>query len=36
MDIQEVGWTGMDWTDLAQDRESWRVLVNAVLNLWVA
>jgi len=33
MDVQEVGWRGMDWMDLAQDRDRWRVLVNAVMNL---
>ena len=26
---------GMDWIDLAQDRNRWRALVNAVMNLWV-
>jgi hypothetical protein len=35
MDLEEGGWGGMDWIDLAQDRNSWRVLVNAVMNLWV-
>jgi len=36
MDIQEVGWGyGIDWIDLAQDRESLRGLVNAVINCWV-
>jgi hypothetical protein len=35
MDIQEVGCGGMDWTELAQDKGRWRVLVNAVMNLQV-
>jgi hypothetical protein len=35
MDLQEVGWEGVDWIDMAQDRDRWRALVNAVMNLWV-
>ena len=33
--IQEVGWTGMDWIDLAQDRDRLRAIVTAVMNLRV-
>jgi hypothetical protein len=35
MDLLEVGWEGADWIDLAQDRDRWRALVNAVMNLLV-
>jgi hypothetical protein len=35
MDLQEVGGGGMDWIVLAHERERWRVLVNAALNLRV-
>jgi hypothetical protein len=35
MDLREVGWRGVDWIDLAQDRDRWRDLVNAVMNLRV-
>ena len=34
MDFQEVEW-GMDWIDLAQHRDGWQHLVNAVMNIWV-
>jgi hypothetical protein len=36
MDLQEVGWGGMDWIDMAQDRDRWWAVVSAVMNLRVA
>jgi hypothetical protein len=33
MNLREIGWGGMDWIDLAQDRDQWRALVNTVMNL---
>jgi hypothetical protein len=33
--ILEIGWDGVDWIELAQDRDQWRALVNTVMNLWV-
>jgi hypothetical protein len=35
MDLREVGWDGVHWIDLAQDRDRWRAYVNAVMNLRV-
>jgi hypothetical protein len=36
MDLREAGCGGMDWINLAQDRERWRAVVNALMNLLVA
>jgi hypothetical protein len=35
MDLGEIGWDGVDWIDVAQDRDQWRALVNVVMNLRV-
>jgi hypothetical protein len=35
MDLREIGWEGVNWIDLAQDRDQWWTLVNTVMNLWV-
>jgi hypothetical protein len=35
MDLRKIGWDGVDWMDMAQDRDKWRALVNTVLNLRV-
>jgi hypothetical protein len=35
MDLREIGWDGVDWIDLARDRDQWRALVNMVMNLRV-
>jgi hypothetical protein len=33
VDFREAGWGGMDWNDLAKERDRWRALVRAVMNL---
>jgi hypothetical protein len=33
MDLREIGWGCMDWIDLAEDRDQWRIFVNTVMNL---
>jgi hypothetical protein len=35
MDFREIEWVGIDWISLAQDRDKWKALVNAVMNLTV-
>jgi hypothetical protein len=35
MDITDLGWDGMDWIDLAQDKSQWRILVSTVMKLQV-
>jgi hypothetical protein len=35
IDLREIGWDGMHWVDMAQDRDQWRALVNTVMNLRV-
>jgi hypothetical protein len=33
--VREIGWDGMGWIDLAQDRDQWRVIVNTIMNIRV-
>jgi hypothetical protein len=33
MNLREIGWCGMDWIDVAQDRDQWRALVNTAMHL---
>jgi hypothetical protein len=35
IDLRGIGWDGVDWIDMAQDRDQWRALVNTVTNLRV-
>jgi hypothetical protein len=35
MDLREIVWDGVDWIDMAQDRDQWRTLVNTVMKLRV-
>jgi hypothetical protein len=36
IDLREIRWDGIDWIDLAQDRDQWRVLLNTLMNLRVS
>jgi hypothetical protein len=36
MDLSEIGWEGVEWMHLTQDRDQWQGLVNMVMNLWVS
>jgi hypothetical protein len=35
MDLRKIGWDGVDWIEMSQDRDKWRALVNMVLDLRV-
>jgi hypothetical protein len=35
MDLRQIGWEGVDWIHLVQDREQWWALVNTVMNFWI-
>jgi hypothetical protein len=35
MHHEDIGWGGVDWLGLAQDRDKWKALANVVTNLWV-
>jgi hypothetical protein len=34
LDLLEIGWGGVNWIGVAQNRDKWRALVNVVMNLW--
>jgi hypothetical protein len=34
INLREIGWDGMDWIDLVQDKDQWRAFVNTVMNIW--
>jgi hypothetical protein len=36
MDLREVGWGDMDWIDLVQDRDMWRAVVDAVMDIQIS
>jgi hypothetical protein len=36
IDLREVGWGGVDWIDVVQNRDRWRALVYAVMNLRIS
>jgi hypothetical protein len=36
VDLREAGWAGMDWINVAQDRDRWRAVVNVIINLRVS
>jgi hypothetical protein len=35
MDFGEIEWGDMDWIGLTQDKDGWRAVVNAIMNIWV-
>jgi hypothetical protein len=35
MDLREIGWDGVDWIDLAQDRGEWMALLKTIMNLGI-
>jgi hypothetical protein len=35
IDLREIGWGGMDWINLAQDRDRWKAFLNTIMNLRV-